>query len=66
MSALERPVAAGAQTPVIAQPASAELVALYQFDEVADLGLDTSGNGNNVTTFGDGFTARVIKGHCQS
>jgi hypothetical protein len=51
---------------LIPQPANAALVALYQFDDVNDLGLDTSGNGNNATNFGAGFETQGYQGGAAS
>jgi hypothetical protein len=44
------------------QPANAALIALYQFDDAANLGLDTSGAGNNATNFGAMFLAGGYQG----
>jgi hypothetical protein len=39
----------------IAQPADAALVALYQFNDPDDIGLDSSGNGNHANNVGAAF-----------
>jgi hypothetical protein len=44
------------------QPANAALIALYQFEDAANLGLDTSGAGNNATNFGVNSTIAGYQG----
>ena len=41
-----------AAASVTVAPVRAELIGLYRFDNPSDLGLDTSGKGNNATNFG--------------
>jgi hypothetical protein len=47
---------------ILAQPADAALIALYQFDDATSLGLDTSGKGNHATNNGAAFTAQGYQG----
>jgi hypothetical protein len=45
-------------------PASAQMVAFYQFNNASNLGLDSSGQGNNLVAFGSGvaYTANGMSG----
>ena len=47
-----------------AAPAQAALVGLYQFNDASNLGLDSSGNGNNLVVVGSGvsYTANGAEG----
>ena len=40
----------------------AAMIALYQFNNPNNLGLDTSGNGNNATNFGATYNASGYQG----
>ncbi len=59
-------VAALLAATALPQTADAALIALYQFDDATNLGLDTSGRGNHATNQGAAFTAQGYQGGAAS